>query len=298
MPALEVARVGHAWCAVRSKSLVVLGGHTSSYDNDDVGEWFEEVVWSSRSVEMFAAGEVAFTHQPPLSCGMIDWAAAIAVDEIDSAAGQVLLLGGVSEDDEVVSTVYLVDLATGVCTTQPNLLHRRQQFAAARLPDGRIVCAGGYVDSACRISTESSSVEVFEPPARGALDTAWTWRDLPAMSVARAGCGGCVLSDGRFAVLGGMDDDYEPLSACEALLVGDGEHWETLPSMHEARFLFACAAVAGCIVVAGGWGDRDLFGCPRRRTAEVFDEVLDRWFKLPCDLPYDDGLSCLGSALL
>mmetsp|Transcript_12814 Transcript_12814/g.31134 ORF Transcript_12814/g.31134 Transcript_12814/m.31134 type:complete len:194 (-) Transcript_12814:612-1193(-) len=143
MPALEVARVGHAWCAVRSKSLVVLGGHTSSYDNDDVGERFEEVVWSSRSVEMFAAGEVAFTHQPPLSCGRIDWAAAIAVDEIDSAAGQVLLLGGYGEDDAVVSAVYLVDLATGVCTPQPNLLEARSFFAAAMLPDGRVVCAGG-----------------------------------------------------------------------------------------------------------------------------------------------------------
>jgi hypothetical protein len=54
-------------------------------------------------------------------------------------------------------------------------------------------------------------VEVCKPPARGVMDAAWTWRELPAMSVARVGRGGCVLSDGRFAVLGGEDESEEPL---------------------------------------------------------------------------------------
>mmetsp|Transcript_12816 Transcript_12816/g.31143 ORF Transcript_12816/g.31143 Transcript_12816/m.31143 type:complete len:180 (-) Transcript_12816:612-1151(-) len=129
MPALEVARAGHACCAVRS-NLAVIGGFISS----------EEVI---RSVETFTKGGVAVTNQPPLSCGGIHEAAAIAVDESDSAAGQVLLLGGYGEDDAVVSAVYLVDLATGVCTPQPNLLEARSFFAAAMLPDGRVVCAGG-----------------------------------------------------------------------------------------------------------------------------------------------------------
>jgi hypothetical protein len=199
------------------------------------------------SVEMFAEGGVAVTNQPSLSCGGIQGAAAIAADESDSAAGQVLLLGGSVENEDVVSTVYLVDLATGVCTQLPHLLQARVLFAVVRLPDGRIVCAGGFDTD----GTELSSVEVFEPPAQGAFDTAWTWRQLPAMSMARAGCRECVLSDGRFAVLGGEDND-EPLLSCEALTVGDDEHWEMLPPMHEARSHFACAAVAGCIVVAGG----------------------------------------------
>jgi hypothetical protein len=193
-----------------------------------------------------------------------------------------------------VSTVYLVDLATGVCTPQPNLLQARAQFAAARLPDGRIVCAGGGDDT-----TVLSSVEVFEPPAQGALDTAWAWREMPAMSVARAGCSGCVLSDGRFVVLGGDEYNDEPLLSCEALLVGDDEHWKMFPPMHEARSEFVCAAVAGCIVVAGGCGGHDPLGClVRLRSAEVFDEVCDRWLQLPCDLPHSAGLTDMGSAFL
>jgi hypothetical protein len=139
---------------------------------------------------MFAEGEVAVTNQePPLTCGGINEAAAIAVDESDSAAGQVLLLGGFDEDDAVLSTVYLVDLATGVRTPQPNLLHARGQFAATRMPDGRVVCAGGVEYTT--VTTVLSSVEVIEPPAQGALNTAWTLRELPAMSVARKGCSGC-----------------------------------------------------------------------------------------------------------
>jgi len=105
-------------------------------------------------------------------------AVAIVVNESGSAAGQVLLLGGLGADGESVSTVYLVDLATVVCTPQPNFLHERHQFTAARLPDGRIICAGGL-----GFWTGLSSVEVYEPPALGAIDAAWTWRELPEMSV-------------------------------------------------------------------------------------------------------------------
>jgi hypothetical protein len=181
-----------------------------------------------------------------------------------------------------------------VCTPQPQLLYARALFAAVRLPDGRIVCAGGGDDT-----TPLSSVEVFEPPAQGALDTAWTWREMPAMSVARESCSGCVLSDGRFAILGGEDvNNIEPLLSCEALTVGDDEHWVMLPPMHVARSHFACVAVAGCIVVAGGYGGRDPHGRRiRLRSAEVFDEAFDRWLRLPRDLLHNAGLYRMGSAL-
>jgi hypothetical protein len=278
MPALVDARCDHACCAVRD-NLFGIGGATSEA--------------TLGSVEMLAQGGGAFTAQPPLTCGVLASAVAIGVIESGSAAGQVLPLGGHGEDRDPVSTVYLVDLATGVCTPQPNLLRTRYQFTAARLPDGRIVCAGGFDFD----DTALSSVEVCEPPALGAMDAAWTWRVLPAMSAARDGCRGCVMSDGRFAVLGGDNAYSEPLSSCEVLVVGHDEHWEVLPPMHEARSYFACAAVAECIIVAGGYGLTPN-GEVHLRSAEVFDEVLGRWLKLPCDLPYNGGLMAMGSALL
>jgi hypothetical protein len=91
------------------------------------------------------------------------------------------------------------------------------------------------------------------------------------MSVQRFGCRGCVMSDGRFAVLGGWSGGGGDTSSCEALTIGDNdEDWEPPLPMHDARRYFACAAVAGCVIIAGG------VGC---KSSEVYDEVLGRWLK-------------------
>jgi len=99
-----------------------------------------------------------------------------------------------------------------------------------------------------------------------------------------------VLSDGRFAVFGGMDFSNATISSCEALtLDADGEHWDVLPSMHEARRGFACAAIGGCVIVAGGVGSI---------TVEGYEEGLRRWRRLPCSLPFDTELFGAGSAVM
>jgi hypothetical protein len=193
--------------------------------------------------------------------------------------GQVLLIGGSRHDGAPISSVQLVDLATGICTPQADLLQARCNFAAVRLPDGRIVCAGGGW-------VLTTTMEMLSPPVQGATDAAWTLRELPAMSVGR--CRGCVLSDGRFAVLGGMIH-YMGMSSCEALSFGADERWTPLPSMHDTCAHFVCAAVAECIIVAGGW---------QSCSAEVYDEVLGRWLRLPCNLPHNDGHCDMGSALM
>jgi hypothetical protein len=59
--------------------------------------------------------------------------------------------------------------------------------------------------------------------------------------------------------------------------------------MHEARKGFACAAIGGCVIIAGGVGSN---------TVEVYEEALGRWRRLPCSLPHDGGLCWMGSALM
>jgi hypothetical protein len=139
-------------------TLVVLGGFAQ-----------EGRTYRTSSVEILEGG--AFADLPPLSLSRgggeveriqmmqpavqpgapsaaaaldsgISGAAAIAVDDSASAAGQVLLLGGRDEQNNHLTSVQLVDLATGACAPQPGLLHSRGYPAAGRLPDGRIVCAG------------------------------------------------------------------------------------------------------------------------------------------------------------
>jgi hypothetical protein len=107
----------------------------------------------------------------------------------------------------------------------------------------------------------------MEPPPHGSpSEASWQWRALPNTSAVRLGGRGCVLSDGRFIVFGGTTASNAIIPSCEALtLDADGERWDVLPSMHEARCGFACAAIGGCVIVAGGWGSI---------TAEVYEERL------------------------
>jgi hypothetical protein len=83
------------------------------------------------------------------------------------------------------------------------------------------------------------------------------------------------MSDGRFAVLGGITDSGDS-SSCEALMVTADGHWVSLLPMHRAQHSFICAAVARCTSIAGGRGTS---------SGEVCDEALNRWIQLPCDLP-------------
>jgi hypothetical protein len=281
MPALLAARCAHACCVVRG-ALVVLGGYITD----------EEEITST--VEILSPGgeDRVFTDFPALSCGGITEANVIAVEESNSAAGQVLLLGGRDEEDDVLSTtVHLVDIATGVCTPQAALLSSRYGSATVRIPDGRIACAGGgRYDRGIRVVGALALAEVWGPPASGSSNAAWTWTQLPAMSVGRHGSCGCVMSDGRFAVLGGVSNNNGSTSSCEALMVDKDAHWHSLPPMHYARCYFACAAVARCIIVAGGQGTT---------PAEVYDEALNRWIQLPYEVPGGNThLSEMGSALL
>jgi hypothetical protein len=167
------------------------------------------------------------------------------------------------------------------------MLRARRGFAAAKIVDGRVVCAGGF-------GPGNSSAEVFGLPLQGAPDAARAWSPLPYMIRGRRWCSGCVMSDGRFAVFGGMNNNTGALSTCEALEVFHGDdyadaHWEPLPHMYVAREGAACAAVAGCVIVVGG---RD------RKSCEVYHEARGRWLRLPCDVPCQHHLYRMGSAML
>jgi hypothetical protein len=292
---LALARAKHACCAVRGGVVVVGGLHTTEEDlgmDDSYTASVEIFGYESETEEQIFA-------LPPLSCGPRVGTAAVAIEESESEEGQVLLIGG-GNGLRITSEVHKVDLATGVCTPLPPLLsHQRKVCTAARLPDGRVVCVGkNYGDE------EGITAEVLEElPNQGPQTNAasWRWRELPGMSVARAGCGGCVLSDGRFAVFGGIVDVEAVLAtrttACEVLtLDGGAERWRPLPPMYEARAGFACAAVGGCVIVAGGvrsGGSYSFTG-----TVEVYEEALGQWRRLPCSLPHNAGVGWMGSALV
>jgi hypothetical protein len=297
MSDLGCRRAGHACCAVRG-GVVVLGGETFDEEEDEKVVSTVEVLRSDSQTEEHTAN--TFTALPPLACGPRFASIALPIDESESAEGQVLLLGGSAGEDaeplDDASRVLKVDLATGACTPHPPLLHARWCFTAARLPDGRVVCAGGEEDEDEGVTGHNSigvgiTAEVLErrPPEQGSPDGVWRWRELPHMSVQRRRAAGCVLSDGRFAVFGGGDENGVRLASCEVLALDGDERWEPLPPMREARRGLTCAAVGGCVIVAGG-----------RSTAvvEVYEGALGRWRRLPCNLPIEGALRYAGGALV
>jgi len=291
LPDLTTERFAHTCCAVR-KSVVVLGGFLAGRPTASV-----EILGRDSSG---AVGNT-FDLLPPLSCGPIHAFAAVVIHESESDRGQVIIID-IWDEGAPSYAVRKVDLATGVCTAQPSLLcpqgHYVHDCMAGRLPDGRIVCVGTTcMEYSDEESPEEEEVEyhtmaqLLEPPPHGSPSGAsWQWRALPGMSDLRIHSGGCVLSDGRFAVFGGEDASGTPISSCEALtLDADGGRWVTLSQMHEPRCGFACAAIGGCVIVAGGVGST---------TTAVYEEGLGRWRRLPCSLPYDSQLRWMGSALM
>jgi hypothetical protein len=299
MPDLTCRRAHHACCAVRG-GVVVLGGKISEYEDDD---YCNDI---SASVEMLQRKSFdnegnTFKLLPDLSCDLMNGPIAVAIDESESDQGQVLLIGGNDiEQTPPLAVVHKVDLASGSCTVQPpfysSLGHVVDVQAAARLTDGRIVC----LSSACSDMDDSEAVEysltqVLEPPLCGpqltqVQEASWQWRTLPALSLFRHCPGMCVLSDGRVAVIGGNDGNGFVYASSEALSLDAGEErWDPLPAMHEARCGFACAEIGGCVIVAGGNSST---------IAEVYEQGLGRWYRLPCSIPFDGQICGMGSALM
>lgn len=225
---------------------------------------------------------------PSLSVGPVTGAVLLPIEESESVEDEVLLIGGLDEEYELVSVVRKVDLATGVCSLQdarPHLLFNRCNFAAAQLGDGRVFCAGGFADWG---GYETS--EVLEQNGQGSPDEAWHWRQLPYMSVKRDCRAGCVLSDGRFAVFGGYRGygDGARHSSCEVLtpMVATGDWTHCRQCTNRGTSLHA---VRGCVVVAGGNGSL---------TAEAYEEALGRWRRLPCNLLHEIDLSHMGGVVM
>mmetsp|Transcript_32285 Transcript_32285/g.51696 ORF Transcript_32285/g.51696 Transcript_32285/m.51696 type:complete len:376 (+) Transcript_32285:583-1710(+) len=285
LPDLTCGRTHHACFAVR-KGVVALGGYVVEHTGRK----------TTAGVESLGHGAVeeknVFKALPPLSRGPIRECVAVANFESESDQGQVLIIGGRKRNGGRSSPVHTVDLATGACTPQPALLSHHGHLAgcsAARLADGRVICVGMHAN--INSNTLQGTAQVLEPAEHGSPSkTGWKWRLLPGTIVGRYGSKACVLSDGRFAIFGGTVDGAST-SSCEVLtLDGEDERWEELPPMHEARSYTACAAIGGCVIVVSG--DVDL------KTAEVYEEALGRWRRLPCDLPHAGGLRCMGSAVM
>ena len=183
--------------------------------------------------------------------------------------GRVLIAGGCTTDgcggtpEGGRSEFY--DPATGRFTAGPNMIQARGGHTATRLPDGRVLYAGGYPDEG---RPPLRSLEMFDP-------TTNEFTEVAQMASGRGWHSATLLRDGRVLLVGGVDarqalstvEVFDPLTS----------RLVRAASMPQPRATHVAGLLDnGRVLVAGGQTlpghGRGIVG-----TALLFDPATNAW---------------------
>ncbi|CAE8650107.1 unnamed protein product, partial [Polarella glacialis] len=159
--------------------------------------------------------------------------------------GQLYVLGGRDNAQNPLDVVEMFDAWHGRWVTCPAMTVRRAGCAAAALPDGRLLVAGGY-DEKGIVGGVLGSCEVFDPASQ-----VWS-RNCAGLRRARwgHGCaelGGLVYAVGGCALIAGSiprEELMETLRACE-VYDPSADTWSPAASLNVARAGARLVAIAG-----------------------------------------------------
>jgi hypothetical protein len=184
----------------------------------------------------------------------------------------------------------------------PPLPTARWNCAVAGLSEdvgGGIIVAGGWGEEG---DLDTAAILPGQGDGNSGHIACGTWFELPNLGIARRGCRGVALRDGRALVIGGVagkSDDSEYFSTVESYWAaerafGGTTGWKELASMREARANFgACATDDGFVVVAGGLcRPAGAMGDVTLNTAERLDVRRGVWTALPAMHEARQGCSC------
>lgn len=180
----------------------------------------------------------------------------------------VVLVGGISGDEETSSSVELLEWRLGKWWTLPPLLEARAGCATACVR-GTIFVVGGY-----QISTGSA----LESGERFEFGTTHQWKPLDdAMETPRWYCAAVALARPEVVmVVGGRNQQWKELNTVEAYDVSL-QTWKSLPSMKTPRLAPAAVAIGlSRIMVMGGYDGKN-----RVNTVEAYDYHDGEWTELP-----------------
>jgi hypothetical protein len=198
--------------------------------------------------------------------------------------GRTMLIGGYDDDGfgpSATASVWVLAADNSAWFELPQMMEPRSDPAAACLPCGKVLVAGGqsdfdeddggwdgeYSDDGEDTAVITlNSAELWDPATQ-------QWTALPPMADERHGAAACVLPSGRVAVVGGAGIDgvdrkdgevYDPVK----------REWEPLGAEMAGRNgTVRAAAVQGGVVLVGS----DNMNKPN----ELYDEESGRWFQLP-----------------
>ena len=234
------------------------------------------------------------------------------------ADGDVLFIGGCVEDSckagPASRTIDRFEWSSGLIAPAGDLLEERVTMAAASLPDGRVMIAGGWAGAAV-----TGSVDLYDPRTKqtrragrlaepradiaqatlrdGKILLAGGYRDGRALDlvelfdpasltvksvgrlrVARAGAGAALLADGRVIIVGGAENGPNGLvpSAAAEIFAPDSGRITPAGALATARYKHAAVSLKdGRVLVVGGSDSRDRGG--KIRTLEAYDLATNRF---------------------
>jgi hypothetical protein len=160
--------------------------------------------------------------------------------------GRVLVAGGVSAREAVPipCSAELYDPATGKFTPTGSMIAHRQNHTATLLSDGRVLIAGGAVDTSTGAAT--ASAEIYDP-------STGTFSATGLMNDSRYRHSAAALADGRVLVLGGFDEFGDMLASAEVYDPTTGR-FSRAGAMYTTRTDFCAVALSdGRVLVVGGY---------------------------------------------
>ncbi|MDB2346855.1 hypothetical protein N9V84_03070 [Verrucomicrobiales bacterium] len=178
---LNVARKGASYLMMAGDAAVAIGGE------DRTGQFAPPEVFdpARERWEIVSSPKVA-----PLAMGL--------------PGNALLVVGGFDPEDMVLASCERYDLATDTWTPAASL--PRPRFGAlsphseiVRLPDGKILIAGGAAGSKSRDGHPTSAAILYDPDADA-------WTTAPALPIPRRRQSAIVLADGRVLLVAGEDD--------------------------------------------------------------------------------------------
>jgi hypothetical protein len=190
------------------------------------------------------------------------------------ADGRVLVVGGSDGNENTPGLTALYNPATNAWAAGPPQLTARKHATVTRLPDGRVLVAGG-VNGPVQYATPGLATTELYDPSTG------RWTAGPPMSQARFFHNAVLLADGRVLVAGGLSrttvNTAAGLSSAE-LFDPATNTWAATGAMTDRRSLATLTRLAdGRILVVGGTFDTGYGYATQLAFSELYDPRAGTW---------------------
>jgi hypothetical protein len=182
------------------------------------------------------------------------------------ADGRVLLTGGtVGHSGTTPTPAEIYDPAADTWTATAAPATSRMYPVAARLPDGRVLVAGGWISVNSNVFPLATA-EIFDP-------TDGTWTAAASMSSPRYSAGVAELPTGEILVAGGVNTGYTPTASAERYDPVTNT-WTAAGTMPQARAWFPVVTLPdGRVLVTGG----SETGSNYLASVVVYSPATDLW---------------------